>query len=78
VSTPRICSFIIKIRIEESEERGKGSAWQGSVTHVPDGAQRYLRNLDEIAAFVAVYLEEAGVTINPYWRIRRRLLRWKP
>jgi hypothetical protein len=77
VSTPRICSFIIKIRIEESEERGKGSAWQGSVTHVPDGAQRYLRNLDEIAAFVAVYLEEAGVAINPYWRIRRRLLKRK-
>ena len=78
MSTPRICSFIIKIRIEESEGQRQGPMWQGYVTHVPDGAQRSLRNLNEIAAFVAVYLEEAGVALNPYGRIRQRLRRRKP
>lgn len=78
MSTPRICSFIIKIRIEESEGQRQGPMWQGYVTHVPDGAQRYVRNLNEIAAFVAAYLEEAGVAVTPCWRIRQRLLRRKP
>jgi hypothetical protein len=75
MNTPHIDSFIIKIRVEESDGRSEGLAWHGYVTHVPDGAQSYLGSLNEIAAFVAEYLEDAGVVLNPYWRLRQRMLR---
>lgn len=55
-----IYSFIVKIWLEESAEGTEQAAWRGHITHVPSGERRYLRDLDEIAAFIVPYLKEMG------------------
>ena len=68
-------SFIVKIWLEETTGRANRGTWRGHITHVPSGERRYLKSLDEIAAFIAPYLEEIGVRLDTGWRIRRWLKR---
>jgi hypothetical protein len=51
-------SFVIRIRQEPSACGGEGLAWSGQITHVPSGDQRYVKNLDEIRSFIALYLDD--------------------
>ena len=68
-------SFIVRVWVEErAEEAGRG-VWRGHITHVPGGERRYLKNLDEIQAFMAPYLERMGVNLGMRWRMRRWLKR---
>jgi hypothetical protein len=67
--------FIVKIWLEETAEEAGQATWRGHITHVPSGERRYLKSLDEIAAFVAPYLEEMGVGLDTGGRIRRWLKR---
>lgn len=75
---PQIHSFIIRIW-RESVDHGT-FIWRGHITHVPDGVQRYLKNLDHnVAEFIAPYLAEMGIQPAPrglkrWWvELRRRL-----
>jgi hypothetical protein len=65
---PGTHSFIVRIWIEETVEESGIATWRGHVTHVPDGARRYVQDLDEIIRFIAPYLEAMGVTLDPRWR----------
>lgn len=66
------CSFIVKLWIEEGAS-GRGSGvWRGHVTHVPSGNRHYVKDLNEIARFIAPYLEAMGVRPTP----RPGLGRW--
>lgn len=73
-------SFIVKVWLEETAEEARCAAWRGHITHVPGGERRYLKDLDEIAAFIATYLEGMGIELGMRWwmrtlwrRLRRRL-----
>ena len=68
-------SFIIKIWLEETAEEAGWARWRGHITHVPDGKRRYLKELDEITAFVAPYLQEMGVKLGKRWRVKDWLRR---
>lgn len=57
---PDIHSFIIKIWLKEVSEQSGRAGWRGHITHVPSGRRRYLRDLDEIVAFIYPYLEGSG------------------
>ncbi len=57
-------SFIIKIWLEETAEEAGWAIWRGHITHVPDGKRRYLKEIDEITAFIAPYLQEMGVKLG--------------
>ncbi len=61
-------SFIIRVWRETVDERT--FIWRGHITHVPDGAQSYLKNLDrDVAAFIEPYLTEMGISARPRgWR----------
>lgn len=72
---PYIHSFIIKIWVEETVKESGKATWRGHITHVPSGRRRYLENSDDIADFVAPYLEEMGVDLGLFWRVRRWLKR---
>jgi hypothetical protein len=72
----RITSFIVKIYVDRSEDGSGPVTWHGQVTHVPSGARRGLRDLDEIAGFVAPYLEEQGWRPPIGWRLRQWLGAW--
>jgi hypothetical protein len=54
-------SFIVKIWLEETAEEAGRATWRGHITHVPSGERRYLQRLDEIARFIAPYLQAMGV-----------------
>jgi hypothetical protein len=66
-------SFIVKIWLEETaEEAGEvdQATWHGYITHVASGERRYLKNLEEITAFIAPYLARMGVKLKGGWSLR--------
>jgi len=65
-------SFIVKLWLEETNEETGRITWRGHITHVASGDRRYLKNLDEIAEFIAPYLESMGVRMG----IRQRVKQW--
>jgi hypothetical protein len=50
-------SFIIRIWIEELNDEGDQKAWRGHITHVPSGKRRYMKDFDDILAFILPYTE---------------------
>jgi hypothetical protein len=72
---PYTHSFIVKIWLEETIEETGQAEWRGYITHVPSNERRYVRNMNEIAVFVAPYLEAMGVKLGSWWRVRVRLRR---
>jgi hypothetical protein len=66
-------SFIVRIWLEETVEEAGAATWRGQITHVPSGERRYLKDLDEIVAFIAPYLEGMGVKFDLCWRVRQWL-----
>ena len=65
-------------KIEETPEGAGQAVWRGHITHVPSGRRRYVKDLDDILAFIAPYLEAVGVEFGFWWRVRLWLKRWKP
>lgn len=59
--------FIVRIWREPQEPEDARCAWRGSVENVRDGQQRFVCDLDQIAAFVSGYLHEMGVDPRPRW-----------
>ena len=57
-------SFIVKVWVEEEDTENSGATWRGHITHVPSGDRRYLKNLDEIAAFIEPYLKAMGIRFD--------------
>ncbi len=56
-----IHSFIIRIWAEEMAERGEQLLLRGHITHVPSGAKTYLKDLDDILAFMVPYVKVMGI-----------------
>jgi hypothetical protein len=71
----QVDSFIVKLWTEAAGgngDRAERVKWHGHITHVPDGARRYFKDLDEIKVFIEPYLAEMGVDVGK----RRRLKDW--
>ncbi len=68
-------SFIIRIWLEETDEEAGRVTWRGHITHVPSGERRYLKDLDDILAFIAPRLKEMGVKFGLCWQIKEWLRR---
>jgi hypothetical protein len=50
-------TFIARFWLEPREIKNAKPIWRGVVEHVASGQRRYLRDLDEVKAFVASYLQ---------------------
>lgn len=70
-------SFIIKVWLEESATDDRGAGWRGHITHVPGGQRRYLKDLNEITAFIKPFLEATGVKFSLRSRLKRWVNKWK-
>lgn len=70
-------SFIIKIWLEETVEEAGQVTWRGHITHVVSGQRRYLRDLDDITAFIQPYLSKMGVRPGLGWRVKAWWTRWR-
>jgi len=68
-------SFIVKIWLEETAEEAGQAIWRGHITHVPGGQRRYVKDLDDISAFMAPYLQGIGVKLGRRWRVGNWLRR---
>jgi len=77
LSETDIHPFIIKIWLEETADEANRPMWRGHIVHVPDGEGRYLEELDNIAAFIAPYLENMGVKFGLLWQVKHWLSRWR-
>lgn len=77
-STATTHSFIVKIWLEETIEEAGRATWRGHITHVFSGKRRYLQDLDDIAAFVAPYLQGMGGEPGFSWRIRQWFRHLRP
>lgn len=60
----RLFSFIVKIWTDETSGEQSPIGWHGHITHVPSGARRYVRRLDEISGFIWPYIGEIGKPAN--------------
>lgn len=54
---PHIHSFIVKIWVTASITPEQAVSWHGYITHVPEGERHYLRTLEDIAGFIAPYID---------------------
>lgn len=80
---PNSHTFIVKVWLEESAAEAGAATWRGHITHIPTKERRYLQELLDIPAFIAPYLQELGIIIEPrrahrlWHRLRRRVAMWK-
>ncbi len=70
-------SFIVKIWLEEPASASRYAVWRGHITHVPDGDHFYLQELDDLAAFVAPYVQHMGGRAGRCWALRRWICSWR-
>lgn len=70
-------SFVIKLWLDDTDRELEPAAWRGYITHVPSGARRYLKDVDDIVKFIEPYLEAMGAVRRSRWRIGRWLKLWK-
>lgn len=63
-------SFIVKIWLEEVDEKSDRAAWRGHITHVPSGERRHFENLAAMNNFIRLYLREMGVKAGFWQRAR--------
>jgi hypothetical protein len=55
-------SFIVKIWPDEAGVGREDDGWRGYIVHVPSNERLYLRNLEDILAFIAPYLRPQSRT----------------
>jgi hypothetical protein len=65
---PHTHSFITKVWLEEGDPEAGRATWRGMITHVPSGERRYLSKLEDIAAFIAPFVERMGGRLSSTWR----------
>ncbi len=54
-------SFVVKVWLEEDRRVVSQPLWRGHVTHVMSKQQHHVQNLDDIADFIAGYLNQSGI-----------------
>jgi len=54
-------SFIVKLWLDDLDRKTGRRLWHGHVTHVPSGAQRYLKRLSDIDDFIKEYLDGSEI-----------------
>jgi hypothetical protein len=66
-------TFIVRIWLKETVEEAGRATWRGHVTHLPSRQRRHVKDLDDIAAFIAPYLNKMGVKLGLLWQVKHWL-----
>lgn len=53
-----IHSFIIRMWLEQPDEKARHGIWRGRITHIPGNEQQYFTDVKSIASFVKSYLKK--------------------
>lgn len=70
-------AFIVRVWRERREIETVVPDWRGMVEHVGSGERRYVKDLDDIVAFIVPYLEELGVRFSIRSQVKRWVRRWQ-
>jgi len=57
-------SFVLRLWLEEGASQAGGTLWRGHITHVMSRVRRHIEDLDEIKAFVEIYLQHGYSSRN--------------
>ena len=63
--------FIVRVWLEPRNDPDAPPEWRGVIEHAPTRERRYLKDLNDLADFVAVYLEHMGVKVKRGSWLRR-------
>jgi hypothetical protein len=70
-------TFIVRLWLEPSESDDSVPQWRGVIENVQNGKRRYLKDLNELTAFIVPCLEKMGVTISsPQKKSRKWYIKW--
>jgi len=64
----KVHSFIVKLWFEDETQRKGMGGWHGHITHVPSGDRRYLKELEDIVAFIKSYIGEVDCSVVSHIR----------
>lgn len=53
-----IHSFVIRLWLEQSDEKTRSAIWRGRITHIPGNEHQHFNDLKNIALFIQSYLKE--------------------
>jgi hypothetical protein len=70
--------FIVRIWREAREIEGRLPEWRGMIESVQNGERRYVRNLNDVIAFIVPYLDRMGVRLDSGGKVRNWLSRRRP
>ncbi len=79
---PVLHSFVVRIWLEDSVENDRQVKWRGQITHLPGNESHSFNDLQNIAAFIRLYLsypkgtEDTAEPVAVDKRFRQRLSRW--
>jgi hypothetical protein len=62
VSESDVQTFVLRIRVEEPATDSHEVRWVGQITNLLDQRSRYVRDLQDVVAFVDDYLQRMGIT----------------
>ena len=57
-------TFIVRLWFEPNDIDNTAPQWRGVIENVQNSNRRYLRELNEITAFIEPYLKKMGVAIS--------------
>lgn len=58
------CSFVVKVWVENSDNRTDSVLWRGYITHIASGRRQYFEKLSNVLVFIVPYLEVMGIKID--------------
>lgn len=65
-------SFIVRLWLDEASRAVGDTTWRGSITHVPSGDHKYVRDLEGITSFIAKYVAQFGA----FEKVQRKMPAW--
>jgi hypothetical protein len=66
---PDTHSFIIKIWVDDKDEKTGGVIWRGHITHVTSSQREYFDDLSGLIAFLLPYLKALNIKLPIFWRV---------
>jgi hypothetical protein len=63
--------FIVRVWLEPRSNPDAPPEWRGVIEHAPTRERRYIKDLNDLADFVAVYLAQMGVKVKRGSWLRR-------
>jgi hypothetical protein len=63
--------FIVRVWLESRSNPTAPPEWRGVVEHATSRERRYIKDLNELSDFIAVYLDHMGVKVKHGFRLRR-------